>query len=78
MTKEKDFFTAPEAKYIEYRWNPNQDQGNVPFYVYGDKLAILTFEEEPAPQIVVIHSALVAKAYREQFAVLWQNSKARN
>lgn len=77
LVQEQDFFTAPEGKYLEYRWNPQQVVGNVPFYVYGDKLAIITFDEEPAPKIVVINSALVAKAYREQFDILWKNSKAR-
>jgi hypothetical protein len=77
IVKEQDFFSAPESTYIEYRWNPKQDVGNVPFYVYGDKFAILTFGEENPPQIVVISSKLVSKAYREQFEILWENSKSR-
>jgi len=70
--------TAEESKgqsYREYRRLPEQIVGNVPFYVYGDKLAILMFEGANAPQIVVIGSALVAKAYREQFNVIWKAAK---
>ena len=78
LVREQDFFTAPEAKYIEYRWNSRQNVGDVPFYVYGDKFAIVMFSEEPAPQVVVISSPLVSKAYREQFEILWQNSKPRD
>jgi len=78
LVQEQDLFSAPEAKYIEYRGNPNQVVNNVPFYVYGDKLAILMFGEEPAPQIVVIASASVSKAYREQFEILWKNSVSRS
>ena len=48
--------------------------GNVPFYVFGDKLAIIIFEEQRDSRIVVISSALVAKAYREQFDVLWASA----
>lgn len=77
LVKEKDFFTAPEGSYLDYRWSSQQSNGSVPFYVYGDNLAVITFEEEPAPKIVVIHSALVSKAYREQFEILWQISKSR-
>lgn len=56
----------------EYRYNPQQALGDVPFYVYGDKLAIMLFEKGREPQIVVICSAPVAKTYREMFNVLWQ------
>lgn len=62
--------------YREFRKDPRQISGNVPFYVYGDKLAILILEENKEPQIVVIASSAVARAYREQFLVLWQNAQS--
>ena len=61
-----------EGSYREYRVQPSHVMGNVPFYVYGDKLAIIVFEEQKNPRIVVISSAPVAKAYREQFDILWE------
>jgi DNA-binding XRE family transcriptional regulator len=77
LVKKEDNFTAPEAKYIEYRCDMQQDVSSVPFYVYGDKFAIIMFSENYEPRIVVIASPLVAKAYRDQFEVLWQNSVPR-
>lgn len=62
------------GSYREYRIQSEHAVGNVPFYVYGDKLAIIIFEEKKKPQIIVIDSPSVAKAYREQFNVLWNSS----
>ena len=64
-----------EGSYREYRQSTDHVTGNVPFYVYGDKLAILIFEESKPVQIVVITSSLVAKAYRDQFDMMWKSSK---
>lgn len=68
-------YTDEERKtssYREYRKHALGVAGNVPFYVYGDKLAILVFEDLKDPQIVVISSVAVAKAYRDQFNVMWK------
>ncbi len=60
------------SSYREYRFRPKGDSAKASFYVYGDKLAILNFEHtENSPQILVISSALAAKAYREQFEAVW-------
>lgn len=77
LVKEQDFYTIPEGSYLEYRWSQGQNTGSVPFYVYGDKFAIIMFDENSAQQVAVvsISSELASKAYREQFEVLWQNSK---
>jgi len=74
LIKEKANLKIPEADYREYRLADTTD-GNVPFYVYGDKLGVLIFEEGKEPQIVVILSGIVAKAYRDQFNILWKNAK---
>ena len=74
LIKDKASLQIPEADYREYRQTEATD-GNVPFYVYGDKLGILIFEEGKEPQIVVIFSSIVAKAYRDQFSILWKNAK---
>jgi len=62
------------GSYREYRVQKNQTAGNVPFYVYGDKLAILIFEKKKKPQIIVINSSSVASAYREKFNILWKSA----
>lgn len=74
LTGEKDFYEAPDTGYIEYRWSGHDTNVLVPFYVYGDKFAILIFKNDSDPRIVVISSPLVAKTYREQFEVLWKDS----
>ncbi len=61
--------------YREYRQSSSELAGNVPFYVYADKLGILVFDENKPVQIVVIASTLVSKAYRDQFNVMWKNAK---
>lgn len=75
LTGEKDFYQAPETDYIEYRWSGHENNVSVPFYVYGDKFAILIFKENSDPRIVVISSPLVARTYREQFEVLWRDGQ---
>lgn len=79
LHKERPTSVTPEEKrgegYREYRLRSQNDTANVPFYVYGDKLAVLIFEGDQPPQIVVILSALVAKAYREQFEAMWKTAK---
>jgi transcriptional regulator with XRE-family HTH domain len=71
LVSAEHFYAIPNSPYIEYRWNPQKGAGTVPFYVYGDKLAVLMLDKSRELQIVVIQSALVAKAYREQFEILW-------
>lgn len=67
------------TSYREYRLSPEGlPKGNVPFYVYGDKLGIMIFSEDQEPQIVVISSPLVAGAYRAQFELLWNLSRPLN
>ncbi len=59
------------GSYREYRKRSPQDTANVPFYVYGDRLAILMLTGA-SPEIIVISSTVVAQAYREIFNALWQ------
>jgi hypothetical protein len=77
LIQEDDYYCFPDTDYIEYRWLHGKSTGDVPFYVYGDKLAILVFNANPCPQIVVVTSPLVSKAYRDQFDILWGNSRKR-
>jgi DNA-binding XRE family transcriptional regulator len=60
--------------YMSYKWDKTTSSDSVPFYVYGEKLAIIIFQAEPSPQVVVLTSSLVANAYRRQFDVLWDQA----
>lgn len=77
LVKEDDLFAAPDGDYLEYRGSPANVSGSVPFYVYGNKFAIISFLGKLAPQVVVMNSPLVAEAYRKQFEILWQQAKQR-
>ncbi len=64
-----DAYQIENSKYIEYRRSNAKFNETVPFYVYGTKLAILTFRD--GPQITIIESKQVAQAYRQSYLVLW-------
>lgn len=62
----------PAKNYAEYRWIARDLYHAVPFYVYGDKLAIILFE--PELQIIKINYPMIAQAYRLQFNLIWNNA----
>ncbi len=72
LVKEGDNY-APGSDYAEYRWIPKELFASVPFYVYGEKLSIMTFDGEPA--IIVLHYPAIANAYRVQFEDMWVRGK---
>ncbi len=59
------------TNYRIYRQLPKSGV-DVPFYVYDDKFAIINFDVENPPRIVIISSAVVAQSYRDQFNMMWQ------
>lgn len=72
LVKDGDKY-LPATSYAEYRSMPREQFSSVPFYVYGDKLAILLFETEPT--IIIMNYAAVANAYKLQFDALWRTAK---
>lgn len=65
-------FVVPE--YAEYKWMPKAMFSDIPFYIYGKKLAIIIFEKDDVT-IYVINDPKITNAYKKQFNVLWQVSK---
>ena len=61
------------SSYAQYRWLPKEFFSTVPFYVYGEKLAIILFEVEPT--VLVFEYTLISQAYRKQFEAMWEISK---
>lgn len=57
------------SSYAEYKWLPQDLFSSVPFYVYGNKLAIILFGGEP--KIIVLNNSAVTDAYKKQFMGLW-------
>lgn len=75
LVREGDtFFFASD--YAEYRWISKEYFSSVPFYVYGNKLAMLLFGDEPT--VIVIDYPAVAAAYRSQFEALWDHGQMPN
>jgi transcriptional regulator with XRE-family HTH domain len=69
LINEGDDFLAASSSYAKYRWMPQELFSSVPFYIYGNKLAIIRFN--PEPYIYVIQNSEIADAYRKQFDAIW-------
>ncbi len=59
---------ALPAKYGEYRWS--NSFGDASFYCYGDKLAIMTFNNK-VPHVTLHESKSLADSWRIQFDAMW-------
>lgn len=60
----------PGVDYVEYRIMPDDAFMAVPFYVYHNKLAIITWR--PQMRVVVLEDKQIAEAYRRQFDMVWR------
>ena len=47
----------------------------VPFYIYGECLAIMNFQTVPAPTIILHKFPAITHAYRKQFDAMWKLSR---
>ena len=61
-----DFFISPKSS---YRWLPKQLIGPVPYFIYGDRYAIIIWHMK---RVVVMRNRSVADSFREQFNGLWK------
>jgi hypothetical protein len=66
-------FTA--TSYASYRWQSRESFSPTAFYVFGDYLALISFQSENAPKVILIRSSVFAEAYRKQFAEDWSRAK---
>lgn len=71
LIKEGDTY-FPASQYAEYRWLQKGQFSSVPFYVFGKKLAMMLFDNEPT--IILLDYPAVANAYRIQFDAMWAQS----
>lgn len=72
LIKEGDTHFLATPDYCEYRWMPKDLFTSVPFYIFGNKLAVIIFEEEPT--VIVLDYSAIADAYRKQFSSIWNIS----
>ena len=63
-------YLAPD--YNEYRWISKDIFEAVPFYIYGETLAVMDFQTVPAPTIVLLKFPAITNAYRKQFEAFWK------
>ncbi len=66
-------FTVPYAK---YKWIDKEMFEGVPFYVYGNKLAMILWQ--PKLQIIILEYPQLVEAYRKQFMVMWKHAETPN
>lgn len=57
-----------------YRWLPDSAFGEISFFIYGDKTAIISFEDDDFNAFVISHPK-ITKFYTKEFNRLWEMSK---
>jgi len=62
-----------DAKTSEYKYIPNINESPAVTNIYGDKIAIIIWTDEP--EGIIIENAAAAKAYKSYFDVLWRVGK---
>ena len=72
LIKEADYYLTG-SQYALYRWLPDTLFNEISLYVYGDKVAIISFEENDF-NAFVIHHAQIARFYRKEFDRIWEQA----
>lgn len=75
LIKEGDTYT-PADKYATYRWVAAKDFASIPFHVYGDRLSVILFLEEPI--IISVKNQRAADLYKEKFIQQWDKAMEMN
>jgi len=61
------------CSYGEYRWIEKKFFHKTPFYVYGDKLALIRFEDDVT--VYIVENKDIADAQRVQFNYIWEKAQ---
>jgi sugar-specific transcriptional regulator TrmB len=67
----KEILTS--TKYSEHKYLPNLSESPAVTNIYGDKIAIIIWTDEP--EAILIENAAAAKAYKSYFDFMWSRSK---
>ncbi len=65
-------FTASE--YAEYRCVPTDVFSSVSYYIYGDRTALIDFNEDDVV-VYLMNNAAIANFYREEFEKIWAKAE---
>lgn len=63
----------PGSKTSEYRYIKNLSENPAVTNIYGDKIAIIIWTDEP--EGIIIENKTAAKAYKSYFDFMWENAK---
>ncbi len=72
LIKKGDKFIVGPPGVTTYHWISEDLWGQVPYVIYGDKLAV--FFHGPPRRILVVENPSLAMTYRRQFETLWEKS----
>jgi sugar-specific transcriptional regulator TrmB len=61
-----------DSKTTTYRYAPNIEASPAVTNIYGDKIAIVVWTDEP--EGIIIENAAAAKAYKSYFDFMWENA----
>lgn len=64
-----------KKSYAEYRKHPTQYTSPAAFYAFGECLALVSFDHEPSPYIVLHKSGPFSEAYRNAFNIAWEDGE---
>lgn len=62
-----------DNKFSEHRYLPGVSESPAVTNIYGDKIAIIVWTDEP--EAIVIENAAAAKAYKSYFDFMWKKAK---
>ena len=62
-----------DKKTSEYRYVPNISESSAVTNIYGDKIAIIIWTDEP--EGIIIENSAAAKAYKSYFDFMWSKAK---
>lgn len=74
IIREGDTDFAANYATTEYRWAAKGEFSQIPFYLYGHKLAMVMFEEEDV-SIYIIDQPKIAESYKVLFMSAWERAK---
>ncbi len=72
LAAEKDKNHVSKADYLIYKYLKELKAVIAPFYVFGDKFALINFDAQNPPEILLIESPALAASYRDQFDIMWK------
>src|SRR3989344_3131447 len=71
----KDRREKGDKKYSDHRYLPNVSESSAVTNIYGDKIAIIIWTDEP--EGIIIENSAAAKAYKSYFDVMWKNARKK-